>query len=130
MDAIQLIAEERIRAALEQGDFDDLPGRGKPFDFEDESHIPEELRMAFKLLKNAGFSRDETEDRKEAQDLVEALESCHDEQEKLRQMRKLEVVMERIAGKRRERVALREENPYYAKVMSRVPLAARPERKK
>ena len=49
MDAISIIAEQRIREACERGDFDSLPGAGKPLELEDDSHIPEDLRMAYKL---------------------------------------------------------------------------------
>lgn len=53
--AISAIAEERIRRAQEQGDFDGLPGRGKPLDLASYTNIPEELRMAYTLLKNGGY---------------------------------------------------------------------------
>ena len=39
MDAISIIAEQRIREACERGDFDSLPGAGKPLELEDDSHI-------------------------------------------------------------------------------------------
>ena len=99
MDAISIIAEQRIREACERGDFDSLPGAGKPLELEDDSHIPEDLRMAYKLLKNAGYVPEEVLDRKEAQSIVDALEKCGDEQEKIRQMKKLEVVIARIKAR-------------------------------
>lgn len=40
MDAISIIAEQRIREACERGAFDSLPGAGKPLELEDDSHIP------------------------------------------------------------------------------------------
>ena len=49
--AIQIIAENRIREAQQNGEFDNLPGMGKPLEFEDDSNIPEDLRMAYKILK-------------------------------------------------------------------------------
>ena len=48
-----LIAEQKIQEALRNGEFDDLPGKGEPLHLEDESGIPEELRLAYKILKNA-----------------------------------------------------------------------------
>ncbi|MDE5879570.1 MAG: DUF1992 domain-containing protein, partial [Desulfovibrio sp.] len=47
------IAERRIQEAQERGEFDDLPGAGRPLQLEDMSHVPEELRMAYTLLRNA-----------------------------------------------------------------------------
>ncbi|HOH09159.1 MAG TPA: DUF1992 domain-containing protein, partial [bacterium] len=48
------IAEQRIAAAMERGEFDNLPGQGQPLAAEDLSGVPEDLRMAYKVLKNAG----------------------------------------------------------------------------
>lgn len=100
--------------------FDNLPGAGKPLELEDDSHIPEDLRMAYKLLKNAGYVPEEVQDRKEAQSLVEALETCTDEQEKVRQMKKLDVTLARIRARRPNAPLLGEGNPYYARVVSRI----------
>lgn len=120
MDAISIIAEQRIREACEQGVFDSLPGAGKPLELEDDSHIPEDLRMAYKLLKNAGYVPEEVLDRKEAQSIVDALETCGDEQEKVRQMKKLEVVLARIKARHPSAPVLGDDSPYYARVVSRI----------
>ena len=47
------IAENRIREAMEQGEFDNLPGAGQPLSLEEYFSTPEELRMAYSVLKNA-----------------------------------------------------------------------------
>jgi hypothetical protein len=47
------IAENRIREAMEQGEFDNLPGAGQPLSLEDYFATPEDLRMAYSVLKNA-----------------------------------------------------------------------------
>ena len=47
------IVEERIRRAQKRGDFKNLSGSGKPLVFEDDSLVPEELRLAYKILRNA-----------------------------------------------------------------------------
>ena len=49
------LVEERIREAQQRGDFDDLPGAGKPLPPDDAEMVPQELRMAFKVLRNAGY---------------------------------------------------------------------------
>lgn len=122
MDVMSIIAEQRIREACEQGAFDHLPGAGKPLELEDDSHIPEDLRMAYKLLKNAGYVPEEVLDRKEAQSIVDALETCGDEQEKVRQMKKLEVVLARIKARHPNAPVLGDDSPYYAQVVSRISL--------
>ena len=40
------IVEKRIQEAQRKGEFDNLPGRGKPIDYEEDRHIPEDLRLA------------------------------------------------------------------------------------
>jgi hypothetical protein len=47
-----------LREAREKGAFDDLPGKGKPIQWEDESMVPEDQRMAQRLLKHNGFTLD------------------------------------------------------------------------
>ena len=59
------IVEERIREAQKSGVFDDLPGTGKPIRFDEDSLVPEELRLAYKILKNADFVPPEIEIKKE-----------------------------------------------------------------
>ncbi|WP_300667967.1 DnaJ family domain-containing protein [Desulfoluna sp.] len=48
------IIEEKILTALKEGKLDNLPGHGKPLEIEDDSRVPEDLRLAHKILKNAG----------------------------------------------------------------------------
>jgi hypothetical protein len=48
-----LIAERLIQEAIEEGKFDNLPGKGKPIVFEDDLMTPPHLRLANRILKNA-----------------------------------------------------------------------------
>lgn len=66
MNALELLAESKIHAAMVMGKFDDLPGRGKPLPLDGSSRVPADLRMAFKLLRNAGCLPPELEARKES----------------------------------------------------------------
>ncbi|HLS85541.1 MAG TPA: DnaJ family domain-containing protein [Burkholderiales bacterium] len=52
-----LLAEKKIRAAAERGELDDLPGAGRPLELDDDTLVPEDLRMASRILRNAGFDR-------------------------------------------------------------------------
>jgi hypothetical protein len=58
---LDFIAEQRIAQAIENGDFDELPGAGKPLELDDDSLVPEDLRLAYRILKNAGFVPPEVE---------------------------------------------------------------------
>ena len=117
MDAIRYIAERRIAEAEEDGVFDNLPGTGKPLQLEDDSLIPEDLRMAYKVLKNAGYLPEEVQQRKDIQTLVELLDACTDEQEKVRQMKKLTVLVHRLKQAGRASATALEDESYYEKLV-------------
>lgn len=55
------VAESRIQEAIAQGDFENLPGAGKPLNLEEYFSTPEDLRMAFSILKNANCAPAEVE---------------------------------------------------------------------
>jgi hypothetical protein len=71
MLALDLIAEEKIREAMRDGAFDDLPGAGKPLALDDDRLVPEDVRMAYRILRNAGFVPPEVEARNEVHGLRE-----------------------------------------------------------
>jgi hypothetical protein len=62
MFALEWIAERRIAEAVSQGELDHLPGAGAPLDLEEEALVPEDLRMAHRILKNAGLVPREVEE--------------------------------------------------------------------
>src|SRR5919197_5833939 len=53
VDFLARIAEARIAEAIERGDFDDLPGKGRPLELEDLSRLPADMRLSYKILRNA-----------------------------------------------------------------------------
>lgn len=117
---IQFIAERRIEEAQARGAFDNLPGQGKPLELEDLSHVPEELRMAYKILHNAGCLPPELEERKELTRLVDMLDACHDEQERVRQMQKLRFMVTRAKMRFQKPLQLEDDDPYYDRLLDRL----------
>ena len=84
MEALAQLAESKIRAAIARGELDDLPGSGKPLQLEDLSRVPANLRMGYKLLRNAGCLPPELEARKEAARLGALLDATGDANERAR----------------------------------------------
>jgi Domain of unknown function (DUF1992) len=78
----QRIAEQRILEAQRNGEFDNLPGKGKPLRLEDLSWVPEDLRMAYHLLKNAHVLPPEAELLKDIHTLEDLLKHVEDEGER------------------------------------------------
>jgi len=86
---LEKIAEKKIREAIERGEFANLPGAGKPLRLEDDSMIPEDLRVAYKILKNAGCIPPELELRREIitlRDLLRSIESEDEIREGIREL--------------------------------------------
>ena len=52
---LEFLAERKIAEAIASGELDNLPGEGQPLDLDDDALIPEELRLAYRILKNAGY---------------------------------------------------------------------------
>lgn len=55
MKLLDALVEQRISAAAARGEFDNLPGAGEPLEFDDDALVPEEVRVANRIMKNAGF---------------------------------------------------------------------------
>ena len=55
LSAIAFVAERKIEEAIAEGQFDNLPGIGKPLVCEDLGHLPPDMRMAYRMLKSGGF---------------------------------------------------------------------------
>ncbi len=119
---LEKVAEDKIQRAIEEGHFNDLPGKGQPLELEDDSWVPEEMRMAYKVLKNSGHVPQEIEERKEINNLVEALADCEDEQERYRQMRKLNTMVTKFNASRSRPIHVEVEEAYYEKIVERVQL--------
>ena len=89
MPAVEILAERKILEAMRRGEFDNLPGAGKPLRMEDDSMVPAELRAAYRILKNAGCLPPELELRKEILTLRDLLRAVENEEERSRKVREL-----------------------------------------
>ncbi len=96
-----LDVEGQIRDAIERGEFDNLPGAGKPQDHSAYFSLPEDLRMAYSALQNAGYVPEEAQLLKEIAGLREQLSRAAGDAERLRLQRaindrqlKFDVLME------------------------------------
>lgn len=76
------IAERKIQEAIEQGELDNLSGKGKPLRFSD-SHVPQELRASYKILKNNGVLPAEMELKREIASIESLLHVCLSDDQKM-----------------------------------------------
>lgn len=89
------IVEERIKKGLKKGDFDNLSGAGRPL-LNDEASVPEEFRMAYKILKNAGCVPPEIELKKEMTQIRDIMAGMEETAEKYQLMKKLNFLIMRF----------------------------------
>ena len=99
MTGFEKIVEERIRKAQQDGVFDDLPGAGKPLPRED-MDIPEDIRLAYKILKNADCIPPELELRKEIRSTQELLSGMQETGEKYKILKKLNLLVMKLNAMR------------------------------
>lgn len=76
------IVEAIIKEAMERGEFDNLPGRGKPIDLSEYFETPEEVRLAYSVLKNAGMTSRAVDLLREIAELKQRLAAVLDERKK------------------------------------------------
>ncbi|GEN53547.1 J-domain-containing protein [Halobacillus faecis] len=77
MDYGHLI-EEKIKQSMKNGDFDNLPGKGKPLPKDEFAHLPPELRNSYRILKNANMLPEEMILKKEMVEIEDLLAEIKD----------------------------------------------------
>jgi hypothetical protein len=122
----ETIAEKRITEALERGELSGLPGEGRPLELDDDSLIPEDLRLACRILKNAGFVPSEVEQLRSIRELQQLIPTLDDDAQRRRLMLRLDLLTAQSAAGRRHG-GLRIEDRYFGKAAAR--LGHRPRRR-
>lgn len=120
IDSFRIIAEKKIRESLERGELDDLPGRGRPLKLEDDSRVPEDLRMSYKILKNADYLPPELAEEKEIATARDLLAATTDEREKYKAIQKINFLIMKLNERRRRGSTLEQTQIYYEAVVDKV----------
>jgi len=115
------LIERRILEAQARGEFDRLPGSGRPLDLDEDPLVPDELRVAWRVLRNAGFVPPEVEALRRLRDATDEVERAADGAAKDRALRKLQALSLALAESRpgRQRGLVLEPR-YYAKIMCKL----------
>ena len=114
MNIFSRIAEQKIREAIEKGELDHLENSGRPLTLEDDNWVPEDLRPAYRVLKNAGCVPPELELRKEVLNLRSLIDTIDDDRERLRKIRELNFKLMKLGEMRKRPIDL-EQFPEYEK---------------
>jgi hypothetical protein len=73
--SFQKSVDEKIEEAIARGEFDNLPGKGKPLDLDAYFATPEHLRMGYSILKSADIIPEEMELLGQIEGLKKSLDS-------------------------------------------------------
>ncbi len=114
------IIESRIKKAQDEGAFENLPGSGLPLYLEDDRQIPEDLRMAHKILKNADCLPPEVQLRKEIRATEDLLTGMTDTMQKYRTIKKLNFLILRLNATRNANAAFDIPQRYYGEMVDRL----------
>lgn len=120
MFLIDELAEARIAEALLKGELDDLEGMGKPLQLDDDSMVPPELRVAYRILKNSGYLPPEMETRKQIQDLSQLMDSIEDPEIREANNKKIKLLTMQLSLYRGEKVDFKSEADYALKLSRRL----------
>ena len=118
MDIIEKLAEQHISEAIKKGELDDLPSQGKPLQLDDDRDVPQHLRAAYRLLKNAGYLPPELELKKEIHNVEQLMAQITDldQQQQLdKRLRYLKTQYSLTNG-----CDLRLEQAYYEKIQAKL----------
>ena len=113
------IAEERILEAQRAGAFDDLPGKGKPLEFEDLSWVPEDLRIGYHVLKNAHVLPPEAELLKDIRTLEDLLKHVEDEGQRSALAKSIQLKLIRLDLMRRRSMSMSSLRDYNRKLVEK-----------
>lgn len=120
MDSLAFIAEQRIAEAMRERDLNSPKWKNKPLPLDDDRFVPDDLKMAYKILKNSGYLPPEIEERKEIKKLEDLISTTDDEHERLKQMKKLNVLLMKVDARRPFSSNISSQHEYYRKVVEKI----------
>ncbi len=126
MDSLARIAERKIVEALKKSNFASEKWKNKPLPLDDDKNIPDDLKMAYKIMKNSGYLPPEIVEKKEVQRLEELIAATEDEHERLKQMKKLNVLLMKIDEARTTPSNMANQDDYYRKIVERITINTKP----
>ncbi len=119
--ALNIIAERKIEEFFRNNDGPDLSHwKNKTLPVEDMSNVPADLRMAYKMLKNAGYIPEEVALKKEIARTEDLLAHCKDEKMKFKQLKKLSFLQFKLECHMGRSLRLESDSTYYDKVVDKV----------
>jgi hypothetical protein len=109
------VVERRLEEAAAKGELSNLPGEGRPLELDDDAMVPPELRVAYRIARNAGFIPPELACISEVNQLLGAVERGVDEA----QGRRLRALLVQLESSGRHATAARAWRDYESALQRR-----------
>ncbi len=122
--ALIAIAERRIAQAIEDGTLRTDSWKNKPLPLDNDSFVPDDLKMAYKVLKNSGYVPPEVETRKQIERLEDLISQTEDEHQRVKQMKKLQVLLMKLDNQRDRPSSIEHDEDYYRRIVEKVTVRA------
>ncbi len=119
ISGFEKIVEERIKAAQKKGVFDNLDGTGRPLALEEDGHIPEDLRLAHKILKNADCLPPEIELKQQIRQTEDLLRTMEDTAQRYHALKKLNFLILKINSQRQANIMFEVPQQYEESLVAR-----------
>jgi hypothetical protein len=113
----EIIAEQKLEEAARAGAFDNLPGAGKPLNLDDDALVAPELRMAHRILKNAGLVPPELALRREVSEVHALMATLDDDTARRHALTRLALLELKLEASGRSRLG--RDSVYYGRLVQR-----------
>lgn len=120
MNFLDHIVEQKIAEAIARGELRDLPGEGVALELDDDALIPEHLRMAYRILRNAGFAPPEVTTLRQIGDLERQITDLPEVDSRSAALRKLQLLRLRLEASGRFQTLCGIASPYADKLLARL----------
>ena len=117
---IDRIAEEKITEARDKGELQDLPGEGIPIHLDDDSFVPQELRVGYRLLKNSGLIPAEIILRKDIAEVESLIQLTQEAEVKAQLSKKLKYLLLKLNQARTTPANMAAESAYYQRLQQKL----------
>ncbi len=122
MHSLRMIAEKKISRAIKDGTLKMDGWKDRPLPPEDDHMVPKDLKMAYKVLKNAGFVPPEIQLRKDINKLEDLIAKTEDEHTRVKQIKKLDFLLLKLNMMQKRPIQLEEHKNYHIKIVEKIGL--------
>ena len=118
MNLLDQLAEANIEEAIERGLLDDLRGMGSPLELDDDSMVPDDLRAAYRILRNSGHLPQDVTIYTEIRNVESLIGRMEPGGERAAQVKRLSLLRTKLGNERCVDLSLRAD--YYEAVMDKL----------